>query len=136
MFQSYIDGYEDTIETAIAGYRSYSTTIQSGSENSANAYNNLSLEEMRQNALERQREKYVKDRAEYLDLLKAAMENAETAYQQATDSTKLVLGSVNSNGCINSYDNAITGEIAKLKNLAAAAETDFPSFVYKSPFNL
>ena len=82
---------------------------------------------MRQNALERQREKYVKDRKEYLGLLKAALIDAETAYQRATDSTKLVLASVNSNGCINSYDNAITGEIAKLKNLAAAAETAFPS---------
>ena len=127
VFQSYIDGYEDTIDTAIAGYSSYSTTIQSGSENSANAYNNLSLKAMRQNALERQREKYVKDRQAYLGLLKAALENAETAYQQATNSTKLVLASVNSNGCINSYDNAITGEIAKLKNLAEAAETAFPS---------
>ena len=127
VFQSYIDGYEDTIDTAITSYSSYSTTIQSGSENSANAYNNLSLKEMHQNALERQREKYVKDRKEYLGLLKAALGNDETAYQQATDSTKLVLASVNSNGCINSYDNAITGEIAKLKNLAAAAETAFPS---------
>ena len=127
VFQSYIDGYEDTIDTAIAGYSSYSTTIQSGSENSANAYNNLSLKEMRQNALERQREKYVKDRKEYLGLLKAALENAETAYQRATNSTKLVLGSVDSNGCINSYNNAITGEIAKLKDLAEAAETAFPS---------
>ena len=127
VFQSYIDGYEDIIDTAIAGYSSYSTTIQSGSENSANAYNNLSLKAMRQNALERQREKYVKDRQEYLGLLKAALIDAETAYQRATDSTKLVLGSVDSNGCINSYDNAITGEIAKLKNLAEAAETAFPS---------
>ena len=123
VFQSYIDGYENTINTAITGYSSYSTTIQSGFENSANAYNNLSLKEMRQNALERQREKYVKDRTEYLDLLKAALEDAETAYQQATNSTKLVLGSVNSNGCINSYKNAITA----LKGLAAAAETAFPS---------
>ena len=123
VFQSYIDGYEDTIDTAITGYSSYSTTIQSGSENSANAYNNLSLEEMRQNALERQREKYVKDRQAYLAALKAALANAETAYQRATNSTKLVLGSVNSNGCINSYDNAITA----LKDLAAAAETAFPS---------
>ena len=127
VFQSYIDGYEDTIDTAIAGYSSYSTTIQSGSENSANAYNNLSLKAMHQNALERQREKYVKDRKEYLGLLKAALTDAETAYQEATDSTKLVLGSVDSNGCINSYNNSITGEIAKLKNLAAAAETAFPS---------
>ena len=123
VFQSYIDGYEDTIDTAITGYSSYSTTIQSGSENSANAYNNLSLEEMRQNALERQREKYVKDRQAYLTALKAALENAETDYQRATNSTKLVLGSVNSNGCINSYKNAITA----LKDLAAAAETAFPS---------
>ena len=123
VFQSYIDGYEDTINTAITGYSSYSTTIQSGSENSANAYNNLSLEEMRQNALERQREKYVKDRQAYLTALKAALENAETDYQRATNSTKLVLGSVNSNGCINSYKNAITA----LKDLAAAAETAFPS---------
>ena len=123
VFQSYIDSYEATIDTAIAGYSSYSPTIQAGSENSANAYNNLSLEEMRQNALERQREKYVKDREAYLAALKAALTNAETAYQRATNSTKLVLAAADANGCINSYKNAITA----LKNLAVAAETAFPS---------
>ena len=123
VFQSYIDSYEATIDTAIADYSSYSPTIQAGSENSANAYNNLSLEEMRQNALERQREKYVKDRAAYLAALKAALTNAETEYGKATDSTKLVLTAADANGCINSYKTAITA----LNDLAEAAETAFPS---------
>ena len=77
VFLDYISSYRNKIEAAIAEYNSYRTRVLT--ENS-NAADNLSLESLRQNALERQRQKYANDRKAYLEALKNALDDAKREY--------------------------------------------------------